>query len=101
MSHENTSASSPRRSCSPVPTAVAHPCDSSLSGAVDAAARADRPHPRGPRAKIERSRSSSSSISRAGGVDAPHSHAAAATAVELVREGKAEALMKGSLTPTS
>jgi phosphate acetyltransferase len=30
-------------------------------------------------------------------VDAPHSHAAAAAAVELVREGKAEALMKGSL----
>jgi phosphate acetyltransferase len=30
-------------------------------------------------------------------VDAPHSHASAATAVQLVREGKAEALMKGSL----
>jgi phosphotransacetylase len=30
-------------------------------------------------------------------VDAPHSHAAAAKAVELVREGKAELLMKGSL----
>ena len=30
-------------------------------------------------------------------VDAPHSHAAAAKAVELVREGRAEALMKGSL----
>jgi phosphate acetyltransferase len=30
-------------------------------------------------------------------VDAPHSHAAAAAAVELVRAGKAEALMKGSL----
>lgn len=30
-------------------------------------------------------------------VDAPHSHAAAARAVELVREGTAEALMKGSL----
>jgi phosphate acetyltransferase len=30
-------------------------------------------------------------------VDAPHSHAAATAAVDLVREGKAEALMKGSL----
>ena len=30
-------------------------------------------------------------------VDAPHSHAAAAKAVELVRAGKAELLMKGSL----
>ncbi len=30
-------------------------------------------------------------------VDAPHSHAAAAKAVEVVRAGRAEALMKGSL----
>jgi phosphotransacetylase len=30
-------------------------------------------------------------------VDAPHSHAAAAKAVEIVREGQAETLMKGSL----
>jgi phosphate acetyltransferase len=30
-------------------------------------------------------------------VDAPYSEAAAAAAVQLVREGKAEALMKGSL----
>src|SRR5262249_59275520 len=30
-------------------------------------------------------------------VDAPHSHGSAARAVELVREGRAEALMKGSL----
>jgi phosphate acetyltransferase len=30
-------------------------------------------------------------------VDAPHSHAAAAKAVEMVREGQAETLMKGSL----
>jgi phosphate acetyltransferase len=30
-------------------------------------------------------------------VDAPHSHASAARAVELVREGRAEGLMKGSL----
>jgi len=30
-------------------------------------------------------------------VDAPHSHAAAAKAVEVVRAGRAEALIKGSL----
>ena len=36
-------------------------------------------------------------ISRYQIFDAPHSHSAAAKAVELVREGKAEALMKGSL----
>ena len=30
-------------------------------------------------------------------VDAPHSHAAAARAVALIREGKGELLMKGSL----
>ena len=30
-------------------------------------------------------------------VNAPHSHAAADLAVQLVREGKAEVLMKGSL----
>jgi phosphate acetyltransferase len=30
-------------------------------------------------------------------VDTPHSHAAAAKAVELVRAGEAELLMKGSL----
>ena len=30
-------------------------------------------------------------------VDAPHSEGSAAAAVALVREGKAEALMKGSL----
>jgi phosphate acetyltransferase len=30
-------------------------------------------------------------------IDAPHSHAAAAKAVEIVRAGEAESLMKGSL----
>ena len=45
-------------------------------------------------------RSRSSSASTSAGipiVDAPYSEASAAKAVELVREGKAEALMKGSL----
>jgi len=84
----------------PVPTAVAHPCsENALAGAIDAAKRGlIRPILVGPRAKIE------STAARAGVdiqpyqlVDAPHSHASAAQAVFLVAQGKAEALMKGSL----
>ena len=84
----------------PVPTAVAHPCDeSSLSGAVDAAKLGlIQPILVGPRAKIEAvAKQFKLDISGYELVDAPYSHAAAATAVELVRAGKAEALMKGSL----
>jgi phosphate acetyltransferase len=84
----------------PVPTAVAHPCDeSSLSGAVDAAKLGlIRPILVGPRAKIEAA-AKQFKLDIAGYelVDAPHSHAAAAKAVELVAKGAAEALMKGSL----
>jgi phosphate acetyltransferase len=84
----------------PVVTAVAHPCDeSSLSGAVDAAKlKLIKPILVGPKAKIEAAaKQSKLDISGYELVDAPHSHAAAAAAVELVRAGKAEALMKGSL----
>jgi phosphate acetyltransferase len=84
----------------PVATAVAHPCDeSSLSGAVDAAKLGlIKPIIVGPRAKIEAAaKQSKLDISGYELLDAPHSHAAAAKAVELVRGGKAEALMKGSL----
>jgi phosphate acetyltransferase len=84
----------------PVPTAVAHPCDqSSLSGAVDAAKLGlIRPILVGPKAKIEAlAKSLKLDIAGYELVDAPHSHAAAAKAVELVRAGKAEALMKGAL----
>jgi phosphate acetyltransferase len=84
----------------PVPTAVAHPCDeSSLSGAVDAAKLGlIKPILVGPRAKIEAvAKQFKLDISGYELVDAPHSHAAAAKAVELVAQGKAEALMKGSL----
>ena len=84
----------------PVPTAVAHPCDqSSLSGAVDAAKLGlIRPILVGPKAKIEAlAKSLKLDIAGYELVDAPHSHAAAANAVELVRTGKAEALMKGAL----
>ena len=84
----------------PVPTAVAHPCDqSSLSGAVDAAKLGlIRPILVGPKAKIDAlAKSLKLDIAGYELVDAPHSHAAAAKAVELVRTGKAEALMKGAL----
>jgi phosphate acetyltransferase len=84
----------------PVATAVAHPCDeSSLSGAVDAAKLGlIKPILVGPKAKIEAvAKQLKLDISGYELVDAPHSHAAAAAAVELVRAGKAEALMKGSL----
>jgi phosphate acetyltransferase len=84
----------------PVVTAVAHPCDeSSLSGAVDAAKLGlIKPILVGPKQKIEAvAKAARLDISGYELVDAPHSNAAAAKAVELVRAGKAEALMKGSL----
>jgi phosphate acetyltransferase len=88
------------RTLEPVPTAVAHPCDrSSLEGAVEAAKLGlIAPILVGPRARIEALASECGlDISGYRLVDAPHSHAAAAAAVQLVREGQAEALMKGSL----
>jgi phosphate acetyltransferase len=88
------------KSIPPTPTAVAHPCDaSSLEGAMEAARLGlIVPILVGPRDRIV-------AVAAAGGidlsgveiVDAPHSESAAATAVRLVREGRAEALMKGSL----
>jgi phosphate acetyltransferase len=84
----------------PVPTAVVHPCDeSSLSGAVDAAKLGlIRPILVGPKARIDAlAKSLKLDIAGYELVDVPHSHAAAAKAVELVRSGKAEALMKGAL----
>ena len=84
----------------PVPTAVAHPCDeSSLKGAVEAAELGIlQPILVGPKAKIEAVAAEFQlAIARYEIVDAPHSHAAADEAVRLAREGKAEMLMKGSL----
>jgi phosphotransacetylase len=84
----------------PAPTAVAHPCDAaSLAGAVDAAkAGVIAPILVGPRAKIEAAAEAAGlDISGFEIVDAAHSHEAAAKAVALVREGRAEMLMKGSL----
>jgi phosphate acetyltransferase len=84
----------------PTPTAVAHPCDeSSLRGAADAAkAGLIAPILVGPRARIEAlAKQHAIDVSRFEIVDAPHSHGSADAAVALVREGRAEALMKGSL----
>ena len=84
----------------PTAVAVAHPCDeSSLSGAMDAAKMGlIVPILVGPKDKIEATaKKFGIDLGATEIVDAPHSHAAAARAVELVREGRAEALMKGSL----
>jgi phosphate acetyltransferase len=84
----------------PVGAAVAHPCDqASLTAAVDAAeAGLILPVLVGPEAKIRGvAEQFGLDISRYRLVDAPHSHAAAAAAVEIVRSGRAETLMKGSL----
>ena len=88
------------RTLPPTPAAVAHPCDQgSLEGAMEAARLGlIAPILVGPRERIlALARSSGIDLSKVQIVDAPHSEAAAAAAVQLVREGKAEALMKGSL----
>jgi phosphate acetyltransferase len=88
------------QSLPPVTTAVAHPCDEvSLKGTVEAArlgliapilvAPPDRIHDVAARAELD--------ISGFPLKEAAHSHDSAEKAVALVREGKAEALMKGSL----
>jgi phosphate acetyltransferase len=88
------------RKLAPLPTAVAHPCDeSSLRGAVEAAqAGMIVPILVGPKERM-RSVATSIGLDIAGFdmIDATHSQAAAEKAVELVRSGKAELLMKGSL----
>ena len=84
----------------PTTVAVAHPCDeSSLSGAMDAAKLGlIVPILVGPKDKIEATAQKFGiDLGATEIVDAPYSQASAARAVELVREGRAEALMKGSL----
>lgn len=84
----------------PVPTAVAHPCEASaLAGAVEAAELGLIVAILvGPSEKIAATaKAAGIEISKYQIVDAPHSHGSAARAVELVREGCAQILMKGSL----
>lgn len=83
------------------PTAVAHPCDeASLSGAIDAARmNIIVPILVGPRHKIlAAAKAANLDVTPYEIVDAEHSHDAAEKAVSLVREGRAEMLMKGSLS---
>ena len=84
----------------PVPTAVAHPCEATaLQGAVEATEKGlIAPLLVGPATKIaEVAESSNIDLGNLPIIDVPHSHAAGVKAVELIREGKAEILMKGSL----
>jgi phosphate acetyltransferase len=88
------------KSLPPTPTAVVHPCDaSSLEGAMEAARMGlIVPILVGPRERILAVAAKSGiKLTETTIVDTPHSEASAAMAVQLVREGKAEALMKGSL----
>ncbi len=84
----------------PTTVAVVHPCDeTSLTGATEAAKLGlIAPLLVGPRGRIEAT-AAQFGIDIAGIpiIDVEHSHAAADRAVQLVREGKAEAIMKGSL----
>jgi len=84
----------------PVTTAVAHPCDKiSIEGVVEAAQLGlIAPILVGPPARIcEAAQQAEADITGFPLEASEHSHHSAAKAVELVRQGKAEALMKGSL----
>ena len=84
----------------PVVTAVVHPCDAvSLAGAVEAYRLGlIAPILVAPAARLaELARQNDIDIAGLPVVASDHSHDSAARAVGLVREGKAEALMKGSL----
>jgi phosphate acetyltransferase len=88
------------RDLEPIPTAVAHPCEeTALAAAIEAGAkRLIAPILVGPTARIQEiAKKSGIDLGATPIVDAPHSVASAAKAVALVREGKAEVLMKGSL----
>jgi phosphate acetyltransferase len=84
----------------PVTTAVAHPCDRvSLEGVVEATRLGlIAPLLVAPPTRIEAlAEEAGLDVARFPLIESAHSHDSAAKAVELVREGKAEALMKGSL----
>ena len=80
--------------------AVAHPCDAVTMESVAAAFKAGLIEPIlvGPEAKIRMAANEAGlSAFEWPIINTPHSHASADAAVELVRAGKADALMKGSL----
>jgi phosphotransacetylase len=84
----------------PIPTAVVHPCEATaLAGALEAAKKGlIDPILVGPFKKIdETAQAAGIELGIPNIVDVAHSHESATRAVELVREGRAEILMKGSL----
>jgi len=84
----------------PVPTAVAYPCEATaLSGAVEASNRGlIVPLLVGPVDRIEETAAANHlDLAKQQIINVPNTNAAAAKAVELIREGRAEILMKGSL----
>jgi phosphotransacetylase len=84
----------------PITCAVVHPCDrDSLEGALEAAARGlIIPTLVGPEAKIRAAAAAcGADLAGVAIVSTAHSHAAAATAAAMARDGKVAALMKGSL----
>lgn len=88
------------KSIPPVPTAVVHPCDRvALEGAIDAAELGlIEPILVGPEHKIKATAAEFGIDISAFAIESvEHSHAAAQRGVELVREGRAAMLMKGSL----
>lgn len=88
------------KKCPALRTAIAHPCDEAAIAAAVEAAKEGLIEPIfvGPVAKIAAAaKSAGVDIKSYRVVDAPHSHAAAAQAVALVKSGEAKLLMKGSL----
>ena len=88
------------KSLEAIPTAVAHPCEeSALTGAVEAAqAGLIEPILVGPAAKIEQTaKAANVDLGKLEIIDTAHSVESAKKAVDLVKEGRAEVLMKGSL----
>jgi len=88
------------KSLEAIPTAVAHPCEqTALEGAIEAGRLGlIVPILVGPASRIQAIAAEHHiDLGSTRIVDAPHSHGAAAKAVEMVRRGEAEILMKGSL----
>lgn len=88
------------RSIEPLRMAVVHPCDAlSITGALEAKAQhLIDPVLVGPETKLRKAADDAGrSLDGIEIVDVPHSHAAAARAVELARTHKVRALMKGAL----
>ena len=84
----------------PIPTAVVHPCDvASLTGALVAQEKGlITPLLVGPRDRIEAAATEANlSLEGLEIIPSKHSHDSAEKAVCLVREGRAQALMKGAL----